>query len=150
LIVLGTKPNLKKALVGLGATLVAGAAGFGLTAGTAQAEPGFVPTYHWCPGQYYDPGWGPNWDQGVCHDDSHRDRDGNFHDNDYRGGPPQGNYYGQPGDYPGNYGPPQWAPPPDYPPGNYYMPPDYNGPPPPPGGWLPSPWCIPFVNCAPT
>jgi hypothetical protein len=149
LTVLGTKPHLKRALVGLGATLVAGAAGFGLSAGIAQAEPAFVPTYHWCPGEYYDPGWGPNWDQGVCHDDFHRDRDGDFHDNDYRGGP-QGNYYGQPGNYPGNYGPPQWAPPGNYPPGNYYMPPDYNGPPPPPGGWLPSPFCIPFVNCAPT
>jgi hypothetical protein len=123
-------PSLKRTCVGLGASiLLAGAASLGSSAGIAQAEPDFVPTYHWCPGQYYDPGWGPNWDQNVCHDDFHRDNDGNFHGNDWHGGPP----------------PPQYAAP-----GNYYMPPGYNGPPPPPGGWQPSPWCIPFVTCAPT
>ena len=124
----GTTPSLKKTCVGLGAAmLLAGAASFGLSTGTAQAEPNFVPTYHWCPGQYYDPGWGPNWDQNVCHDDFHRDNDGDFHGNDWHG-----------------YPPPDHAAP-----GNYYMPPGYAGPPPPPGGWLAPPFCIPFVNCPP-
>jgi hypothetical protein len=126
----GTTFNLKRSLVGLGAaTLLAGAASFGLASGTAQAAPGFIPDYHWCPGQFFDPGWGPNWDQNVCHDDFHRDNDGNFHGNDYRGGPP----------------PPQYAAP-----GNYYVPPGYNGPPPPPGGWQAPPFCVPFVTCPPT
>jgi hypothetical protein len=126
----GTTFKLKRSLVGLGAaTLLAGAASFGLASGTAQAAPGFIPDYHWCPGQFFDPGWGPNWDQNVCHDDFHRDNDGNFHGNDYRGGPP----------------PPQYAAP-----GNYYVPPGYNGPPPPPGGWQAPPFCVPFVTCPPT
>jgi hypothetical protein len=133
LIAPGTKPSLKRTCVGLGASiLLAGAASVGLFAGTAQAEPGLIPDYHWCPGQYYDPGWGPNWDQNVCHDDYHRDNDNGY--NDYRGGPPP---------------PPQWAP--QYAaPGNYYTPPGYNGPPPPPGGWQAPPFCIPFVTCPPT
>ena len=126
----GTTFKLKRSLVGLGAaTLLAGAASFGLASGAAQAAPGFIPDYHWCPGQFFDPGWGPNWDQNVCHDDFHRDNDGNFHGNDYRGGPP----------------PPQYAAP-----GNYYVPPGYNGPPPPPGGWQAPPFCVPFVTCPPT
>jgi hypothetical protein len=126
----GTTFKLKRSLVGLGAaTLLAGAASFGLASGTAQAAPGFIPDYHWCPGQFFDPGWGPNWDQNVCHDDFHRDNDGNFHGNDYRGGPP----------------PPQYAAP-----GTYYVPPGYNGPPPPPGGWQAPPFCVPFVTCPPT
>ena len=38
-----------------------------------------LPDYHWCPGQFFDPGWGNNWDQGRCHDDGFFDgepRDG--------------------------------------------------------------------------
>ncbi|EUA33179.1 hypothetical protein I553_7587 [Mycobacterium xenopi 4042] len=35
-----------------------------------------MPDYHWCPGQFWDPGWGPNWDWDDCHDDHHRDIDG--------------------------------------------------------------------------
>jgi hypothetical protein len=40
----------------------------GLAAGPAQATPSPVPTYHWCPGDQWDPGWGPyaNWRE--CHD----------------------------------------------------------------------------------
>ncbi|EUA52723.1 hypothetical protein I552_8831 [Mycobacterium xenopi 3993] len=38
-----------------------GLAGFGLAA-VADAQPGPFPNYHWCPGQYWDPGWGDNWD----------------------------------------------------------------------------------------
>jgi hypothetical protein len=32
----------------------------------AQAQPGPFPT--WCPGDFWDPGWGGNWDGGHCHD----------------------------------------------------------------------------------
>ena len=41
---------------------------FGLAAGPAQAVPGPAPTYHWCPGDRWDSGWGPyqNWHE--CHD----------------------------------------------------------------------------------
>ncbi|MDA3662424.1 hypothetical protein PFJ02_10190 [Mycobacterium xenopi] len=44
-------------LTGLGAAAVAG----------AQAPP--FPAYHWCPGDYWDPSWGDNWDWDRCHDD---------------------------------------------------------------------------------
>ncbi|HEX5255679.1 MAG TPA: hypothetical protein VFW69_17735 [Mycobacterium sp.] len=59
-----------------------GAAG----AAIAQAQPTPFPVYHWCPGQFYDPGWGPNWDAFNCHDDRHRDIDGDDHHRDF-GGP---------------------------------------------------------------
>ena len=32
-----------------------------------------LPDYHWCPGQFWDPGWGNNWDWGRCHDDFYFD-----------------------------------------------------------------------------
>ena len=32
-----------------------------------------LPDYHWCPGQFWDPGWGNNWDWGRCHDDGYFD-----------------------------------------------------------------------------
>jgi hypothetical protein len=83
---------MKKTFVGLAATMVAtgglGLAGLGLASGTAQAEPGFVPLYHWCPGDFWDPGWGDNWEWGGCHDDFHRDADGWDHSRDWR--PDQG------------------------------------------------------------
>ena len=64
-------------------------AGFGLAgltgATAAQAEPGPVPGYHWCPGDFWDPGWGFNWDAGTCHDDHHRDIDGVDHSHDFWG-----------------------------------------------------------------
>ena len=130
--------KLRHMLAGTGlAAVLAGVAGLGLSAGTAEAAPGGFADYHWCPGQYYDLGWGPNWDQNVCHDDHHRDNDGDFHGNDYRDGPPE--YRGGPPP------PPQFAAP-----GNYYTPPGYDGPPPPPGGWQAPPFCIPFVTCPPT
>jgi hypothetical protein len=113
------------------ATGALGFAGLGVSVGTAAATVGSLPEYHWCPGQYFDQGWGDNWDPNVCHDDFHRDGDGYNHDNDY---------------HPGGWD--RGGPPP--PPGDYYVPPGYNGPPPPPGGWQPAPFCIPFVNCAPT
>lgn len=61
-----------------------GLAGLGI-ATAVNAQPAPLPDYHWCPGEYYDPGWGPNWDDGECHDDFHRDRDGWDHSRDYRG-----------------------------------------------------------------
>jgi hypothetical protein len=61
-----------------------GIAGLGLASGTAQAEPGPVPLYHWCPGDFWDPGWGDNWEWGGCHDDFHRDMDGWDHSRDWR------------------------------------------------------------------
>jgi hypothetical protein len=61
------------------AATTAAIAGFGLVglgvATDAQAQPGPFP--QWCPGEFWDPGWGDNWDNGGCHD--------NFRDN--RGGP---------------------------------------------------------------
>jgi len=38
-----------------------------------------MPDYHWCPGQWWDPGWGFNWGGDRCHDDNYFDgepRDG--------------------------------------------------------------------------
>ena len=40
-----------------------------------------LPDYHWCPGQFWDPGWGNNWDWGRCHDDVYFD--GEPHDRDH-------------------------------------------------------------------
>ena len=63
-----------------------GLAGWGLGGGIAQAQPfAPFPTYHWCPGDYWDPGWGNNWEGGSCHDDHHRDVDFDNHDRDYWG-----------------------------------------------------------------
>ena len=53
--------------------LTAGLGLAGLQAATAQATPAPLPDYHWCPGQWWDPGWGFNWDGGRCHDDFYRD-----------------------------------------------------------------------------
>lgn len=131
------RSNFKRTFFGISAAaLLASAAGLGLSSGTAQAEPGFIPAYHWCPGQFFDPGWGPNWDQNVCHDDTHRDSDGDFHGNDFH----RDDFHDDHRD-----GPPQFAAP-----GNYYTPPGYVGPPPPPGGWQAPPFCVPFVTCPPT
>ncbi len=52
------------------ATTLAMTAGLGLAglgvATAAQAHPGPAPL--WCPGDYWDPGWGDNWDWNGCHD----------------------------------------------------------------------------------
>jgi hypothetical protein len=49
------------------AVIAAGLGLAGLTAATdAHAQPGPLPT--WCPGDFWDPGWGNNWDWGGCHD----------------------------------------------------------------------------------
>ena len=95
-----TRPWIRlftSALVGGGLALSA----LGLAAGPAQATPAPVPTYHWCPGDRWDPGWGPYANWNACHD-----WDGDWR-NPYGpaafGGPPWG-------------GPPPWAPPPPPPP----------------------------------
>ena len=60
-----------------------GVTGLGLASGTAQAEPMPAPMYHWCPGNFWDPGWGGNRDWDDCHDDFHRDIDGDSHGRDW-------------------------------------------------------------------
>lgn len=78
-----------KILVGIAASAAIAAGGLGLAA-TANAVPTLpAPTYHWCPGEFWNPIWGFNWEFGECHDDWH-DRDwrgdrGAWHDHD-RGG----------------------------------------------------------------
>ncbi len=81
-----------------------GLAGLGLASGPAQAEPGPFPAYHWCPGDNWDPGWGFNWDGGVCHDDHHRDMDAWDHSRDWNGPPPWQQPWQQP------WQPPPWQP----------------------------------------
>ncbi|PQM53010.1 hypothetical protein C5U48_06260 [Mycolicibacter virginiensis] len=83
------------------------AAGTGLTglgvAAQVQALPAPMPAYHWCPGQIWDSAWGMNWEKNECHDDHHRDRDGNDHSRDFRGdqrGPGGINQHGPQGPHP--------------------------------------------------
>ncbi|HEY2503532.1 MAG TPA: hypothetical protein VGI68_19500 [Mycobacterium sp.] len=73
---------------------------FGLAGGIAEATPAAVPSYHWCPGDQWDPAWGNNynWDWNQCHD--------------WQGPAGQGASAGW-----GPWGPPPpWAPPPPPPP----------------------------------
>jgi hypothetical protein len=61
-----------------------GLTGLGLASGTAQADD-HRPSYHWCPGDFWDSHWGFNWEWFLCHDDWHRDNDGDWHGRDYHG-----------------------------------------------------------------
>src|SRR6201997_4475856 len=74
-----------------------GLAGVG-AATEAQAQPGPFP--QWCPGEFWDPGWGDNWDWHSCHDwrgggwdrdhgprGGDRDHPGPGWDRDHPGGP---------------------------------------------------------------
>ena len=83
---------MRKPTVGFATTVLLatgmGAAAFGLGVGVAQASPQFVPEYHWCPGDQWDPGWGNNWESGTCHDDHHRDMDGWDRSRDWNPPPP--------------------------------------------------------------
>jgi hypothetical protein len=45
----------------------------------APAQIGEFPSYHW------RPEWGFNFDWNACHDDHHRDGDGDNHNNDFWG-----------------------------------------------------------------
>jgi hypothetical protein len=60
-----------------------GLTGLGLASGTAQAEPHRPPAYHWCPGDFWNPDWGFNWEWLLCHDEWHRDIDRGWHGRDY-------------------------------------------------------------------
>jgi hypothetical protein len=77
---------MKKILRAATAALLSGGVGVvgsGLASGVADAEPIPAPMYHWCPGDFWDPAGGFNWDCGVCHDDWHRGDDGDWHDRDW-------------------------------------------------------------------
>jgi len=74
--------------VGLSALIITaglGLAGLG-AAGIAQAQPGPFP--QWCPGDFWDPGWGGNPDGFHCHDAGfrHDDGRGGWGHDDGRGG----------------------------------------------------------------
>ena len=74
----------RKLLAGMAAPmLIVAPLGSGVASGHASPEVGSLPDYHWCPGDFWRPEWGFNWDRGVCHDDHHRDIDGFSHDNDW-------------------------------------------------------------------
>jgi hypothetical protein len=79
------KVVMKRGIIGFATTMLV-CGGLGLASGTAQAEPGFrpAPLYHWCPGEFWRPEWGFNFDWNTCHDDHHRDGDGDNHNNDFR------------------------------------------------------------------
>jgi hypothetical protein len=74
-----------KKTVRIVAAAAAVAAGMGLTglavATETHAQPGPLPT--WCPGEFWDPGWGNNWDGGGCHDNFRGGWGGGPHDNNF-------------------------------------------------------------------
>src|ERR1700679_953738 len=87
-----------------------GLAGLGV-ATEAQAQVGPFP--QWCPGDFWDPGWGNNWDGGGCHD-NWRGGGPNPHPDEHwgqgwgRGGPDDHGGFGDhggPGDHGGFGGP---------------------------------------------
>jgi hypothetical protein len=89
-----------KKIVRVAASAFVMGAGLGLVglgaADIAQAHPAPfapMPDYHWCPGEFYDPAWGPNWDWNRCHDDG-------FYDGEPRDG---GHWHGN-GPYDEGYG----------------------------------------------
>jgi hypothetical protein len=97
--------NIKRIAAATALTTGLGLAGLG-AASVAEAYPGPMPDYHWCPGQFWDPGWGNNYDWGRCHDDFYYD--GEPHDRDHWHG--QGEWHpdgpgGWDRDHPGGWGP---------------------------------------------
>lgn len=77
--------NIKRMAAAAALTTGLGLLGVG-AASIADAQPAApLPDYHWCPGQFFDPAWGPNWDMGRCHDDNFFD--GEPHD--------QGHWHGR-------------------------------------------------------
>jgi hypothetical protein len=81
----GLKPRMKKSIARVVASTVVMSASLGLpglgVAAVAAAQPAApLPDYHWCPGEFWDPGWGDNWDGGRCHDDHWRDGEHRDHD----------------------------------------------------------------------
>jgi hypothetical protein len=83
-----------------------GMAGVG-AATAASAQVGEFPSYHWCPGEDWHPEWGDNWDAGTCHDDRHRDIDGNDHHRDF--GAPARYYVPRYHWCPGDFWRPEWG-----------------------------------------
>ncbi|MBX9983000.1 MAG: hypothetical protein K2Z76_26010, partial [Mycobacterium gordonae] len=59
------KTSLRLAATTFALTAGLGMYGLGLATG-AQAQPGPLP--QWCPGDFWDPVWGNNWDNVNCHD----------------------------------------------------------------------------------
>jgi hypothetical protein len=91
--------NIKRIAAATALTTGLGLAGLG-AASLAEAQPaGPFPDYHWCPGEFYDPGWGNNWDWNRCHDDGY-----------YDGEPRDGDHWHGPGGWPGGPGGPGWGP----------------------------------------
>jgi hypothetical protein len=43
-----------------------GLAGLGVASLAEAAPPAPLPDYHWCPGQFWDQGWGHNWDMAAA------------------------------------------------------------------------------------
>ena len=84
--------NMRSIMRGALATVITTAglafAGLGM-ASIAEAQRGPFPD--WCPGEFWDPLWGPNWDWYTCHGGGFYDRGPGW----YNGGP--GGYYGGPG-----------------------------------------------------
>jgi hypothetical protein len=62
--------NIKRIAAATALTTGLGLAGLG-AASVAEAYPGPLPDYHWCPGEGWDPGWGLNWDWGDPRDAGH-------------------------------------------------------------------------------
>ncbi|MBY0440711.1 MAG: hypothetical protein K2Q25_01025 [Mycobacteriaceae bacterium] len=59
----------KMAIAAATVALTAGLGTGGLGgAASAEARPGVLPTDPWCPGAYWNPTWGSNWDWNHCHD----------------------------------------------------------------------------------
>jgi len=104
---------MKRTIVGFATTMLVsgglGLAGLGLASGTAQAEPVVAPLYHWCPGDGWHPEWGNNWDPGTCHDDHHRDIDGENHSRDAGFLPQDRRYVPRYHWCPGEFWRPEWA-----------------------------------------
>jgi hypothetical protein len=61
--------NVKRFAAATALSTGIGLAGLG-AASVAEAIPGPagpMPAHNWCPGQFWDPGWGNNWDWHNCH-----------------------------------------------------------------------------------
>jgi hypothetical protein len=95
--------NIKRIAAATAIASGLGLAGVG-AASIAEAQPmAPLPDYHWCPGQFWDPGWGNNWEWGRCHDDGFFDGEPRDAGHWHGYGPWQGGGPG-PWDHPGGPG----------------------------------------------
>jgi hypothetical protein len=106
--------NIKRIAAATAIASGLGLAGVG-AASIAEAQPmAPMPDYHWCPGQFWDPGWGNNFDWGRCHDDFYFDGEPRDQWHWHGNGPwhPEGGpgWGGPPPGGPGWGGPPGWHP----------------------------------------